>query len=237
MSTTSSRRKPSRQPRRDAIGHYKGEARKAVSPATLPVALPGIGQKSPEQLRFEADQKEAERKRREESERKTLLARADVVGLEYEDDWPLEKLRIEVRRAEDEAEEAARKKPLLARADKIGLQVDPTVDSKALKHQVEEGEKEAAADADYQARLRQYERDLDAWKHRVATGPNARCPNPKCRYAMHISDGRLNTKGVCPRCGAFFPCRAARANFTPPPPPREPLPPKKNPGLLKRVFG
>ena len=47
---------------RDAIGHYKGEARKAVSPATLPVALPGIGQKSPEQLRFEADQKEAERK-------------------------------------------------------------------------------------------------------------------------------------------------------------------------------
>jgi hypothetical protein len=208
------------------------------------VRVPGGGipngnliHRSPEQLKAEAELKEAERKRREESEMKTLIARAEAVGLDYEDDWTLEKFRVEVPRAEHEAEETAKKKPLLARADKIGLQVDPTADSKTLKHQVEEAEKEAAADAEYQARLRQYERAREEWRNRVATGPNARCPNPKCHHTMRFNPSRIGTQFLCSSCNGVFPVRMAMARWTPPPPPKEPLPPKKNPGLWKRIFG
>jgi hypothetical protein len=193
--------------------------------------------KSPDQLKAEADLKEVERKRREESEMKTLIARAEAIGLEFEDDWTLEKFRVEVPRAEHEAEETAKKKPLLARADKIGLEVDPTADSKTLKHQVEEGEKEVAADADYQAKRRQYERDLEAWKRRVESGPNAVCPNNKCRHTMHFPQSRIGTQFICSGCNGIFPVRMAMARWTPPRPPKEPLPPKKNPGLWRRIFG
>jgi hypothetical protein len=206
-------------------------------PAAGVVGVPNgnLIHRSPEQLKADAELKEAER--REESEMKTLIARAEALDLEFEDDWTLEKFRVEVPRAEHEAKEAALKKPLLARADKIGLQVDPTADSKTLRHQVEEGEKEAAADAEYQARLRHYERAKEEWRNRVATGPNAHCPNPKCRHTMRFNPSRIGTQFLCSSCNGVFPVRMAMARWTPPPPPKEPLPPKKNPGLWKRIFG
>ena len=220
----------------DKLEHKIEAVKKPPLPLAPPgmVPLPGIGRKSPEQLQFEADQKEAERKRREASEIKSLLARAGVVKLACYPDWPLETLRVEVPLAEHRAAEEVRKKPLLERADKIGLTPDPSLDARTLKQQVEDAEKELAADADYQAQLREWERAMAAYERKLADGTNARCPNPGCRNPMRI----VNTKGKgqCKRCLAMFPRTQAIALYKPPPPPKKPLPPKKNPGLLWRLF-
>ena len=178
--------------------------------------------------------READRLRREQSEIKSWLARAAVVKFDCDKDWPLEKLRVEVPLAEHRAAEEVKKKPLYERADKIGLKVDPTVDSKTLRQQVEEAEKELAADADYQAKLREWERAMEEYNDKLEHGPNARCP--RCRWATHFGKSRIKTQFVCPKCTGIFTVRQAMAFWTPPPPPRKPTPPRKNPGFLWRVF-
>jgi hypothetical protein len=218
------------------IGDLKGHPR-----------LPGDGKGVPIQLgktkeQIEADRQKEETKRRQQLD--TWRAKAKVVGLEYEEDWSLEQLKVEVEHAEKEArEEDARaaeetkKKPFLLRADKIGLLVDPTADFKTLKHQVEEGEKEVAADAEFGAVHRAWERAMEDYNERIATGPNARCPNPRCRHAMRFNPSRIGTQFICSACNRIFPVRMAMAHWTPPPPPREPQRPKRNPSLWKRIFG
>lgn len=227
----------------EVVKKFEKKAEDALGKATH-AGLPPVGvpngsliHKSPEQLKAEAELKETERKRREESEMKTLIARAEAIGLEFEDDWTLEKFRVEVPRAEHEAKEAALKKPLLLEADKIGLLVDPTADSKTLKHQVEEGKKEVAADVEYQAVHRAWERAMEDYRHRVATGPNAVCPNPRCHHTMRFNPSRIGTQFLCSSCNGVFPVRMAMARWKTPPPPKEPQRPKKNPGLWKRIFG
>ena len=119
-----------------------------------------------EKLKSERDRREAEEKaeherKKDKEEREKLAVKARAIGLDFEPGWSTVQLRAEVEQAEVRAEEEARKKPYYARADKIGLVVDPTLDAKALKQQVEEAEKEVAADADYQAKYRAWERALE----------------------------------------------------------------------------
>ena len=219
----------------DKLEHKIDEVKKPHLPLAQPgmVPLPAFGHKSPEQLKLEAELKEAERQRRVASEITSLLARASVVKLDCDKDWPLEKLRVEVPLAEHRAAEEVKKKPILERADKIGLKPDPSLDAKTLRQQVEDAEKELAADADYQAQLREWERAMAAYERRLANGPNARCPH--CRNTFRTrADPKHNLK--CLRCGTQFSVGKARAFWSPPPPPKKPLPPKKNPGLLWRIF-
>jgi hypothetical protein len=217
---------------RDAMDHIKEKAKKSVAPG-VPIPVAGINVKTKEE-------READRIRKEESERNELRARADLLKLKYQEGWTLEKLRVEVQQADHEAREAARKaeeeekkKPLLARADKIGLLVDKTVDYKVLKEQVEKGEKEYAADAKLQADIRQYEENLKVRDYLLKHGPNCRCPNPKCRYQFRSE--RKNGQFICPKCRGLFNITQAKANM--PPPPMPVYPKRDDPNLLDRVKG
>jgi hypothetical protein len=206
------------------------------------VGIPGSSplHKSPDQLAAEARLEEAKLVRKQQSERNDLEARAERLKLPYPKDWTLEKLRLAVQDAEREAKEArekaedmARKKPWIDKADGIGFQVDQTMEFKTLKQQVEQALKQVEADTDYQTRLREWERAMGRYREFLATGPNARCLNPKCRYVMRIN----NPKGQaqCKRCLEIFPRSQVIANWTPPAPPAKPQPRKS--GLLQRILG
>ena len=60
----------------------------------------------------------------------------------------------------------------------MGLHVDPKESYDVLEHQVKEGE----LDADYQEQVRDTSGGCRFREELIATGPNARCPNPRCRY-------------------------------------------------------
>ena len=214
----------------------KGEARRSAPVGLPPVMpVPGFGHKTPEQLKIEAEQKEAERQRKQREETATLQARAAVVKFEIDKEWTLERLRLEVPKAEERVEEAEKKKPWLQRADKIGLEVDPGWDSKALRKQVEDAEEDLANDAKYQAEHRAWERAMEEYKHQLAHGVNARCTNPRCRRPMRISPSSAKRTLQCKACLTQFGGSRAMALWTPPPPPKEPVPPGKK-SFLARIF-
>ncbi len=209
----------------------------------LPTGIPRLG-KSPEQIAADAARKEAERKRKEESEIRALKARADLIGFDCDPTWSVEDYRVKVPAAEHKKREEARrnaqleeeeraKRPWLERADKIGFDVDPNWDLKTLKQQVEDAERELKMDADYQAALRQHERDMEAYRERLRHGPNARCPAPRCGWTFHTN--RTSGQFGCSRCNGFYNIRSARAHWTLPPPPKEPMPPGKSPGIWGRI--
>lgn len=246
-------------------GKLKGEVGK------LPVSL---GAKTPEQLKFEAEQKEAERKRRDASETETLLARAGLIAFPCDKSWPLERLRVEVTAAEkrckeeserqrlieratklglvvdksdnaqsikarvDEAEEKAaeelKKKPLLQRADKIGFVVNPTLDYRALRHEVEEAEKDVAADAEYQAKHRQWEEECSQWRKNRSYGKYGLCNNPRCRNVLEMKGSMYVNE--CSNCGSISRGDVARTLYYGIYPPKEPEKPKRNASLLWKVF-
>lgn len=202
-----------------------------------------------------AEQIEAER----QSEKAELVAEAEAVGLNWREDWPLEKFRVELRvfkekkaqaamaerqRQKDEAHRAAeeeRKKPLYARADKIGLTVDPTLSSSDLAEVVAAGEAELAADAEYQALHRQWEAAMSEWTDEIENGPNGRCLTRGCGRLFHFNDARGKDqsmgKAICPKCHRGFWRVQAQEWYRPPAPPKEPLPPRKNAGLLWKILG
>jgi hypothetical protein len=215
----------------DTIDHYKGEARKAAGP----VLLPAIGHATPEEIKAKAEAKEAERKRQEESDIKKFHARAAAVGLKYGEDWELEKLRVEVPLAEQRFEYDKERKVLLAQARELNLPVDDDLDNKTLKEEIKEEKAFQKADTDYQESLRAWKLAMERYQWNIDHGPNARCPNQRCRNVMRISSPK--GPGQCKRCLGFFPRSQMIANWTPPPPPKQPLPPKRKPSLLKRIFG
>ena len=224
-----------RHPKIPKVEKVLGEIEEGHLPKLGPTI--NIAPKSPEQLKFEAEQKEANRIRREESERKTLLARAEAVKFACNEETTLEELRVNVPAAEKRAREEPERKLLHARADKIGLEVDPAMELKPLKQHVEKAEKALADNADYQAALRAHQRAMQQYREFLARGPNARCPNSKCGHLMRIEAGRANGGAVCSKCNLIFPCRMGWAHFTPPAPPRAPHPPGSKKGLLKRASG
>lgn len=220
----------------DTLDVLKDKAQKAAHPVAVAPSLPipGLAPKTPEQLKIEQEQKEAERLRREKSERETLLARAAVVKFEIDKDWTLERLRVEVPHAEERVEEAEKKKPLLQRADKIGLEVDLSWDSKALRKQVEDAEEDVAKDAAYQAERREWERAMEQYKYQLAHGPNARCP--RCKKPLRVSPGAAKRTLQCKACLTSFGGSRAMALWKPPPPPKEPTPPGRKSSFLRRLF-
>jgi hypothetical protein len=210
----------------------------------LPAAgLAGVGHATPEQLKAKAELEEAERIRKEQSERRELEARAERIGLKHDKEWTLEKLRLAVQDAERELkeinekeQEEEKKKPLLARADAIKLIVDKTLPYKELKKVVEKGEHKFAANGRNQSKLRQYEKNLEVRKYLVEHGPNARCPNPKCHYQWRTN--RKDGQFICPKCRGLFNITQAKANMPPPPMPAYPRLEDTNgedPNLLDRV--
>jgi hypothetical protein len=115
--------------------------------------------------------------------------------------------------------------------------VDDDWDNKTLKEEIKEEKAFQKADGDYQQALRRYAEAKERYEWNLAHGPNARCPTPRCGHTMRFSQARMATKFVCSKCNGMFPVRMAVANWTPPPPPKEPLPPKRKPSLIKRIFG
>lgn len=185
-----------------------------------------------------------------------LRAEADAEAMTWKEDWPLEKLEVELRAHREKVREAARREkqrikdeekrvaeeareqPLYARADKIGLKVDPRLDYHSFKEQVEQAEAELAADAVYQAAHRQWEEDVKKWDHDRLFGPNARCMNPRCDRLFTFDDALDYVVGKerCPKCRCYFWRSQAKEHFKRPPRPEEPAPPRKKPGLIWGLF-
>jgi hypothetical protein len=199
---------------------------KVESRPHLPVGLPAGSplHKSPEQLQAEADLKEARRKQQEESERKSIMAKLQSMGVPFDSEGSIEKLRVELADAKD----MLRKRPLLERADKMGLHADPKEPYDVLEARV----KDAENDAEYRELYRQYERNLEWRKELLRSGPNARCPNRACSYQFHTK--RKDGEYRCSRCRAIWSIAQARACMPPPP---MPLPPKRTPSLMDRLKG
>ena len=207
-------------------GHVEDKARDAATGVMPPLI---IGTKT------EAE-REAERLRKEQKERNALLARAEIVKLACDPEWTLEMLRAKVEQAEREVKEAPEREILYDKADKVGLEADPAWDLKTLRQMVWDAEEDARLDADYQAKLRNWERAKEAYLNMLKHGPNSRCPY--CTHAMRINPAWAKKDLQCPRCRSFFNGYRALALWVKPPPPREPLPPqKKPPSWFKRNFG
>ena len=117
------------------------------------------------------------------------------------------------------------KRPLLERADRMGLHVDPKEPYDVLYKRI----KEAEADADYQEKVREYERLLEE-RQRIIDTYNARCPNPHCHrlFTTTLKTGNYR----CQRCRGIFTYAQARASWAPPPMPK---PPKHSPGVMDRI--
>lgn len=83
------------------------------------------------------------------------------------------------------------------------------VRAKAINFPIDESWSLTRLDAEVQQAERQ-------WK--VAHGPNASCPNQKCRYGLRIKSKHLGEMIRCPKCNAVFSRRQAVALGPPPPP-------------------
>jgi hypothetical protein len=206
---------------------------------TIPAGIPNLNplHKTPEEMAALAAQKQQERERKETAERNKLVARADAVGLAHDDDWTLEKFKVEVPLAEQRAREAAERKSLLAQAKELKMTVDDDWDNKTLKEEIKEEKAFQQADGEYQQAMRRYKEAMERYKWNIANGPNARCPNPRCGHTVRFKPSRINTQFICSKCTGVFTVRMAMANWTAPPAPREPQPPKRKPSLIKRIFG
>jgi hypothetical protein len=126
-----------------------GETSGGRIPKVIPIGNPLHD--SPEQLKVKADLKEQERMRREDSDRKSVMAELESLGWPFDREGSIEKLKVELK----EAKEMRRKKPLLERADKAGLHVDPKDPYEVIEKQIKEAEQEAG----FQEAVRQYERN------------------------------------------------------------------------------
>jgi hypothetical protein len=210
-----------------SAAEVKDAARQQAGGILPPVIIGG--------LKSEAE-READRLRKEQKERNTLLARADIVKLACDPEWTLEKLKSEVEQAERQIREAPERKILYDKADKLGLEVDPACDLKTLRDAVWGAEEEARLDAEYQAKLREWERQTEDYTWQLKHGPNSRCP--RCGNAMRINPAWAKKDLQCPKCRYFFNGYRALALWVTPKPPKEPQPPKKKPpGWFKSTFG
>jgi hypothetical protein len=188
----------------------------------IPTPLPVL-HKTTEQLETEARLKEEREERQNESERKVVVARLEKLGVPFDPEASLEALQVELKEAED----TQRKRPLMEKADAMGLRVDPKEPYDVLHKRI----KEAEADADFQEKVREYERRV-AQRQQIIDTYNARCPNPKCRRAFKTMAKTGNF--LCPRCRTAFTPRQARACWVPPPMPPYP---KRNASVMDRVNG
>ena len=209
-------------------------------PGTLPVPVGGLSLnpfgKTPAQLAAEAERLRQERERKEAAERAKWIARAEAVGLEYSDDWTNEDFKVKVPNAEQQAAYDAERKSLLATAAELKMIVNDDWNNKDLKQAIKEEKEFQWLDTEYQARKRRWLETVAERNELLLTGPNARCPDRRCGYQLRFSPSRTG-KYVCPHCHGHYTVSQARSCFVPPPVPREPLPPRRKPSLLKRMFG
>ncbi len=168
-------------------------------------------------------------KRREAAHREKLYARARAVGLKYEESWPTAELQAMV----EEAEEQAERQRLTAEATKLRYGVNPSWDIATLRKQVSLVRDYVNGDASYQLKHQIWEEAMERWKGERERGPNARCPQCKVAFRSR-ADAKHSLK--CLRCGVMFSAGRARAFWTPPPPPKEPVPPQMPKGLLGSFF-
>ncbi len=207
-------------------------------PLPVPVGVPNLNpfHESPGEIAAREQRKREERERKEAAERAKWIARASAVGLEYSDDWTNEDFKVKVPIAEDKAAYNAERKSLLAIATDLKMPVNDDWSNKDLKQAIKEEKEWQWLDGDFQERKRRWLEAMEHYREFLLTGPNSRCPDRKCGYTLRFSPSRTG-KYVCPKCHGHFTVSQARACYSPPPPPKEPLPPRRKPSLLKRLFG
>ena len=101
--------------------------------------------------------------------------------------------------ARSEAKDKAEREELEAQAAMIGFETDKEWTLPFLRAQMAQA--------------------VRRWQ--AAHGPNAQCPNPKCRHGMRINS-KLAENRRCPRCGNIFSTRTA-LSLGPPPMRRPPI--------------
>lgn len=194
------------------------------SPRLIPVVgLPGLPRgKTPEQL-LAKDR-----------------ARADALGLEWSEEWTHETFEVKLPIAEKakfdterQARDDKRRAALIERATLANFGVNPDLDLDEMEKQVKDAEAYVKADADYQLAYQRWLEAMEDYHRRVAAGPNANCP--ACRFPIKMRTTNGNYKAVCPRCRVAATRKLWLAMHRDPPPPKEPQPPKMNPGLLGRL--
>ena len=193
----------------------------------------------------ESEEQIKAREQREAAARLSQLttdrAKADALGITWDEDWPHEKFAVAIPLAEQAKLDAAaqarddqQRGELIERATLVHFGVNPDLDLDEMKKQVEDAEAAVKADAAFQLKHRQWEEAMRRRAELIAAGPNANCPG--CRFALRVKITNPTYKVYCPRCRYITSRRVMLAMHRDPPAPPEPQPPNMNPGLLGRLF-
>ena len=225
-----------------AASSTKSRIRSATSPASRTAGCRSATtslnplHRTPEEIETLARQKEAERERKETAERNKLIARADAVGLEYDDDWTLEKFKIEVPLAEQRAKDAEERKVLLAQARELKMVVDDDWDNKTFKEEIKEERAFQKADGDYQEACADIRK---RWSTTSGISPTGRMRVPEPFVPTHHAFQGIPDQHPVYLLEMRRGVHRDHGNgaLDGPAAPKEPQPPKRKPSLLKRIFG
>ena len=167
-----------------------------------------IQPKTPEQMEAERRQKMTE-----------LRAEADAAEMLYEDDWPLEKLKVELRVFKEKKAENARRereeerKRLQAEAEeKNQREREERAEKRLAEQRVEEAEQRAELLAratrinfgvDQTLPLREMRKEVEAAERRVATNAEYQSAHMRWVKQMEVYRERIASmpNGACPSCG------------------------------------